>query len=325
MMLKPFPEISDANSIQVIRNIDNNWMQILETLDPANPFHTRQYITSQKNGGHEVFLLVYFQKRTPTAACAGYVTHRRFRNSIEILTTPQMPDDPELWKDFEKFVHRNHIRKLHFKTFASSEYPMFPELKGRTMVTPRHEYVLNLKKKDLWAGISKNHKRNIKKANRYPIEVVITKLPDACIDHVNMITATMDRRQNRGEDVDTFFDVRWYQKLLECGCGELYQARLQEETISSVLIIRADKGAYYHSAGTCSDGMAAGISHSLVFEIATRLQNEGLDLFNLGGTEEDNPGLVRFKAGFGTDSVALEHRCYFFDNSIQKIARFFLR
>jgi lipid II:glycine glycyltransferase (peptidoglycan interpeptide bridge formation enzyme) len=84
----------------------------------------------------------------------------------------------------------------------------------------------------------------------------------------------------------------------------LFQALVGDRLLSSILVLRAAKGGYYHSAGTTAEGMACGASHWLVQHIAQALQSEGLQQFNLGGADED--GLVRFKVGFGSARVELE-------------------
>ena len=71
--------------------------------------------------------------------------------------------------------------------------------------------------------------------------------------------------------------------------------------------------------------MKTGISHLLVFEILSSLQDEGVATFNLGGIEEDNPGLVRFKTGFGAIEIPLEHRVHQIGTPVQRLARIFGR
>jgi RimJ/RimL family protein N-acetyltransferase len=52
--------------------------------------------------------------------------------------------------------------------------------------------------------------------------------------------------------------------------------------------------------------MAHGASSFLICETAAALRDRGMDVFNLGGADEHNPGLQRFKAGFDTASVDLQ-------------------
>ena len=52
--------------------------------------------------------------------------------------------------------------------------------------------------------------------------------------------------------------------------------------------------------------MKCGASHFLIYNISKILQERGIEVFNLGGTDLRNEGLVEFKRGFGTDEVCLE-------------------
>lgn len=79
---------------------------------------------------------------------------------------------------------------------------------------------------------------------------------------------------------------------------------------SSVLVLLAAKGAYYHSAGTSPDGMACGASPWLVHEAALVLRERGLEVFNLGGAIQASAGLFRFKSEFATTPVPLESVTY---------------
>lgn len=76
--------------------------------------------------------------------------------------------------------------------------------------------------------------------------------------------------------------------------------------MSSGLVLRSRKGAYYQSAGNSPDGMKLGSSAFLISQIADTLQQEGICSFNVGGTGADNPGLRRFKAGFGAREIELQ-------------------
>jgi hypothetical protein len=71
-------------------------------------------------------------------------------------------------------------------------------------------------------------------------------------------------------------------------------------------VITSAEAGYYHSAGVTSIGRYSGASHYLVCQISEALRNEGKKVLNLGGAAPDNPGLLRFKEGFGAIAVPLE-------------------
>lgn len=85
---------------------------------------------------------------------------------------------------------------------------------------------------------------------------------------------SIGRRQRRGEAVQEDIPARDFLAMTKMGAGQLFQAVLEGRTVSSALVLMSDKGAYYQSAGTSSEGMACGASHFLVCEIARILQTE---------------------------------------------------
>jgi lipid II:glycine glycyltransferase (peptidoglycan interpeptide bridge formation enzyme) len=64
--------------------------------------------------------------------------------------------------------------------------------------------------------------------------------------------------------------------------------------------------------------MSSGASHCLIHEIALALQTQGIERFNLGGADDPNGGLERFKAGFGTTPVELEAAEFSFSGPIRR-------
>ena len=94
--------------------------------------------------------------------------------------------------------------------------------------------------------------------------------------------------------------------LLASGSGEIFLMVRGEQVTSSGLVLRSRKGAYYQSAGNSPNGLKLGSSACLISQIAGTLQQEGICLFNVGGTGADNPGLRRFKSGFGAREIELQ-------------------
>ena len=128
----------------------------------------------------------------------------------------------------------------------------------------------------------------------------------------------MERRLSRGESVDVDSQIRAPLALVQHGSGEFFRAMRERQILSSILVLRAPRGAYYHSAGTSREGMALGASHFLIHSVAEILRAEGFEQFNLGGAEASNPGLERFKMGFATRPVHLEAAAYCFSSRFQK-------
>ena len=128
----------------------------------------------------------------------------------------------------------------------------------------------------------------------------------------------MERRLNRGEHVTVDAQMHTPLALVQQGAGEFFRAMRSGQALSSILVLRAPSGAYYHSAGTSRDGMAIGASHLLIRNVAEMLRAEGKQVFNLGGADSSSPGLERFKIGFGSHPISSEAAQFCFSGRFQR-------
>jgi lipid II:glycine glycyltransferase (peptidoglycan interpeptide bridge formation enzyme) len=138
------------------------------------------------------------------------------------------------------------------------------------------------------------------------LRVVALRDIDAARQHVQASNASVTRRRMRGEHLEVSEDSRSIVALLQSGAARLYQALQGDALMSSILLLESSRVAYYHSAGTNPEGTQLGASAFLIAETAADLRKRGYAEFNLGGAEPENPGLHRFKSGFGAQARSLE-------------------
>ena len=155
-------------------------------------------------------------------------------------------------------------------------------------------------------GVSTQHRRNIVRASKAGLSLRRTREASACAKHLELMDASTERRASRGEKVDSGQDSARPLALLASGSGEIFQAVMGEQVLSSILVLRSSQGAYYQSAGTLPEGMRLGASPFLVSQVAALLKQEGARVFSLGGASAESPGLRRFKAGFGAREFELQ-------------------
>ena len=229
------------------------------------------------------------------------------------------------WERLIRFCKKQRVTHLKVKTFASP-VTHIPSVNGEANRRERSEFLIELQKPNLQGKLSKNHARNIKRGRKAGIHVQRANDPKACQAHAELIAESMTRRGNRGERVPENLPADAFGAYTDSGAGELFQAFLDETVLSSVLVLFAEKGAYYHSAGNNPEGMAFGASHFLIQEIANVLRDQSFQVFNLGGSDHSNPGLSRFKAGFGARVVDLEEAEFFLCSRIRlKVIKTFQR
>lgn len=227
------------------------------------------------------------------------------RRGLTVYSLPSIPNPEIFWPGLLQLCHDLKVWHLQIETYGSPAVAV-PSLPGELERRTRWEYVLDLTAEDILGGISSHHRRNITRAAQAGLRLHRSRDASACAQHLGLLRASMLRRATRGELVSTERDNIRELALLASGSGELFQVIGGEKVLSSGLVLRASRGAYYQSAGTSPDGLKLGSSPFLVCQIAGILQQEGISLFNVGGTTVGNEGLRRFKAGFGTRKIGLE-------------------
>ena len=285
-------------------------------LAPTNPFYAHAYLQARRSLGFRPWMLALRWGEPMVAACTAFVKAGYLNRSLEISSLPVLQDPDTFWEGLLGFCRRLRVSYLEVNSFASS-VAAIPPLSGEVGRRGRAEYVLDLQKPGLWDRLSSNHARNIKRARGAGLQVRRARDPLACGDHAGLVEVSMGRRRGRGESAPGDIETRSFEALFRSGAGELFQAVSDGSVMSSVLVLRAERGAYYQSAGTTADGMACGASHFLLYETANTLRQELLEVFNLGGAGRDNPGLERFKVGFGATVVELEAAEFFLGGRVR--------
>jgi lipid II:glycine glycyltransferase (peptidoglycan interpeptide bridge formation enzyme) len=189
---------------------------------------------------------------------------------------------------------------------------------------PRREYVLDLAGEDPFRSMRKGHTYEIKRAGKAGLRIRRTRNSDACKWHVRLIDASLRRRTLRGEVVDPVKAGTSYHALLAAGAADLFQAVKDGNVIASNMVLLAPHAGYNHSQGASLEGMACGAAHFLVHEIAWALRVEGRTIFNLGGADQAEGGLERFKTGFSANTVRvdLETADYACSNDVRVVVPF---
>lgn len=295
----------------------------VSALAPCNPFNSRAYAAAQQQVGQVPVALVLAAGSSLVAACIGYMGGRPVARTLEIPSAPDLPSDSpaaaqSYWHDLMNFCRSHDVVQLELGSFSTQRLEL-PQLREQISRRTRREYVLDLQ--GPLPKPSSNHRRNISRAQKLGIDVRRTRDSDALGDHTALMSSSMERREQRGETVPTVHADPFDSALLACDAAELFQAHDGRSVLSSILILRAPSGAYYHSAGTSPDGMQLGASQFLISSIASILQKEGLHLFNLGGAGDEAPGLQRFKSGFGAREIPLEAASFVFGSRGERVAR----
>jgi hypothetical protein len=285
---------------------------------PDNPFYTSKYCAARRQLGSQPWILALRQNDRVVSACTGFMKAALLRRSLEIPSVPELREAGVFWRGLLKFCKDNGVIALSVNS-AASPSANIPSLPGEIHRRTRYEFLFNLQQTTLGSTLSANHWRNIKRSQRAGVKIERASDPQACEQHICLMRASMKRRTMRGEIVPEHLEIRNYLAYTETGAGEIFRAVLDGKVLSSILVLMSDRTGYYQSAGTTPEGMESGASHFLIHEIANLLREESKEMFNLGGAEMSNPGLIRFKAGFGTRQVQLESATFFLGGNMRRM------
>jgi Acetyltransferase (GNAT) domain len=287
----------------------------VSSLEPLNPFRTFAYSRAMRELGAKPTLLYCSERGRITGGCSGFVRSGHINTSMEIPSSPPAGTDETFWIGLLNLCRKQRVSELFVESFGS-ESVRIPSLPGQMSRRKRVEHVLDLQKTPL--SIATNHRRNIQKAEKAGVTIERTSAVEACLQHALLQDASMQRRIALGEKVSADAQTRTPAAFLRNNAGELFRAVQADQVLSSILILRSARGAYYHSAGTSAEGMALGASHFLISRVIEVLRRENIELFNLGGADASNPGLERFKKGFGSREVLLESASFSLSSPLRR-------
>ncbi len=161
---------------------------------------------------------------------------------------------------------------------------------------------LTLSEEDIWRGYERNNRKNINKAIREGLEVILEDSPYHFADFIAIYRHTLTRNQ-AGEFYffdDRFFDyIHWELK------GNFIYAHtlLGGRVVSTELLLHNE--TYIHSflGGTLEQFYQYRPNNILKHEVIKWAKNRGIKYFLLGGGYREGDGIFRYKRSFATEGV----------------------
>lgn len=289
----------------------------VSSLAPENPFYTPEYCRVRNSKGSSPIVLLLEASGKPVAACTAFSKKGRINHRLEIISSPNVGDNVMFWNGLRQFCEESGVTILSVYTFGSTN-AYIGKFNGEISRTPRVEYQLDLTADDLWSGLHRRHKRQIRTARKNGLELRLMTERNAYRVHVELANLSLNRRRAGGESIDYEIDDKDLLLFKDNNVGELYQAVCSGEVFSSLLVLKSPAGAYAQTSGTSSNGRDCGASQFVFFEVACLLKTEGKTVFNLGGTDMQSSGLQDFKANFGSRQIQLEAAEFYFGGAMKK-------
>jgi len=270
----------------------------------SNPFFTKSYFSYRREIGDTPWLIGIEKDNSQCLWGVVFITTGRFSRWLEMPSMPNFLADNHYWNALLGFCKQQGVTNLSINSYASMEGEI-PIVHSAEKRVSRSEYLLNLEDPRLFTSMRKGHKHNLSKARKAGLQLIRRVDTEAVDIHAQLMADSMLRRKHRGEEVTTDIDLTSLFSMVKTGSGELFQAVLDDMVVSSNLILLSSKAGYNQSQGSSLAGTECGAAHFLIHETGLALREEGKRVFNLGGTQQHNDGLDRFKTGFG---VTIEQR-----------------
>ena len=155
---------------------------------------------------------------------------------------------------------------------------------------------------ELWANYDYSNRKNIKKAYREGLEVLIEEEPFHIQDFLTIYHRTMDR--NKAGDF-YYFPQEFYEQLHRDLKGNFIYAHTIKDgkIISTELLIYNERFLHSFLGGTLSDYFSYRPNNILKHEVIKWARAKGIKYFLLGGGYSDEDGIFRYKRSFSRDGV----------------------
>lgn len=168
----------------------------------------------------------------------------------------------------------------------------------------RSVVILNLKKSEneIWASYKYSNRKNISRAKREGLRVVIEENPDHFPGFFEIYTMTMDRCRAQSF---YYFSEKFFKNIHELLKGRFVYAHVfkEEVMVSTELLLLS--GSYIHSflGGTRPEYFYCRPNNLLKHEMALWAKRKGRGYFVLGGGYEENDGIFQYKLAFSPSGV----------------------
>ncbi|BAF59280.1 MAG: GNAT family N-acetyltransferase [Pelotomaculum sp.] len=178
-------------------------------------------------------------------------------------------------------------------------------LEGRVTVERASQVVcvkLYLPEEEIWAGYGRNNRKNIKKACREGLTVVIEETPVYFNDFISVYHHTLTRNQ-AGQFY--YFNESFYEGIhRELKGNFLYAHTLKEGRIISTELLLYNE-TYIHSflGGTLEQFYGCRPNNILKHEVIRWAKSRGIKYFLLGGGYRGEDGIFRYKRSFAMNGV----------------------
>jgi CelD/BcsL family acetyltransferase involved in cellulose biosynthesis len=169
----------------------------------------------------------------------------------------------------------------------------------RTVKTvPSQRVTIASSLEELWAGLTAPTRRAINKARRAGLQVRPLGRHEVAEGFYRLHVALRKNKYRMLAQSQEFFEAL-ADRFAACGAWFPLGAFLDGRLVAAALYLRWRQTLYYKFNASAQDALALRPNNLLVWTGLELAQSLGCNVVDLGPSDEDQPGLIRFKRGFG--------------------------
>lgn len=202
-------------------------------------------------------------------------------------------------EEIRKFIIDFSIKeKLKYVEFRSSE-TKFPFDTQEYRTDLRHLLNLDTTEKEILKSFSENTKRNIKKAAKENVEVLLCNDVKGINDFYEMFCVTRQKHGLPPQPYSFFKNI--YNLIIKTGLGDIVLAKQKEKFIAGAVYFKIGKKILYKYGASYHEFNDLRGNNAVMWFAIQKYLNEKFIEFDFGRTEIAHEGLRRFKLGWNAE------------------------
>ncbi len=285
---------------------NDDWKPFVQLFEHLDAYYDPVYVKLMAAKDQGTAEAVYFEKNG-TRIFYPFIK-RPYLEFFDIVTPygyggPVVEGDLSLLKDFY-----SHINQL-----AKEQGIITEKIKCHPLLTPAKELseIMELENvqqttavdltssyEEIRQGYSSSNKRNINKAKRKGVQVIVDEDLRYLKDFQHLYEETMTRNE---ADTSFYFPDDYYEEQMKESIlyePKLLIARHEDKTIAGAIVLLGKQLAHYHLGASSSEYLPLRANNLLFDEMVQYCQKQGHSLLHLGGGTGGDDGLFRFKSSF---------------------------
>lgn len=209
-------------------------------------------------------------------------------------------DYDSLNRAYNKFCMENHYicEFVRFELFGDYYNRYDGETETRT-----HNVVRNLELpiEDIWMDFKQKVRKNVKRANKNELKIIIENTGEYLDDFLNIYYSTMERSN---AETEYYFSKNFFKTLDQMKENIMYfHTAYEDKIISTELVIYGAENCYSYLGGTDREYFELRPNDFLKYEIIKWAKEKGLKKFVLGGGYGEDDGIFQYKTCLAPNGI----------------------